>query len=399
MKIPDISIQQYDYQLPDERIRKIPLTDRSSAKLVTEENGFFQISTFKQLPDFLNSNDLLVMNNSRVIPARVFFRKETGALIEIMCLAPYQLTYVQAFEARGGVAYTAYVGGAKKWKSGFLSQTIQINEESVEVKVERIGQEKDAQIIAFSWKSNHTFSEIIEHLGNIPLPPYFERLPSLEDKDRYQTVFADQQGSVAAPTAGLHYDEEVLSKLKERSIPSAEVCLHVGAGTFKPVSSEKISEHEMHEEYFEVKVETVRSLLQCTGRVVAAGTTSLRTLESLYWLGVRCLKGIEPNEVEQWEPYQQETDISAQSALNALLDYCEKHNLEVVVAKSGICIVPGYSFRICQGLQTNFHQPKSTLILLVAAFIGEQWKDLYSFSLKNELSFLSYGDTMLLWRK
>ena len=223
MKIPDISIQQYDYQLPDERIRKIPLTDRSSAKLVTEENGFFQISTFKQLPDFLNPNDLLVMNNSRVIPARVFFRKETGAIIEIMCLAPYQLTYVQAFEARGGVAYTAYVGGAKKWKSGFLSQTIQINEESVEVRVERIGQEKDAQIIAFSWESNHTFSEIIEHLGNIPLPPYFERLPSLEDKDRYQTVFADQQGSVAAPTAGLHYDEEVLSKLKEKSIPSAEV--------------------------------------------------------------------------------------------------------------------------------------------------------------------------------
>jgi S-adenosylmethionine:tRNA ribosyltransferase-isomerase len=399
MKIPDISIQQYDYQLPDERIRKIPLSDRSSAKLVTEENGTFQISSFKQLPELLNSNDLLVMNNSRVIPARVFFRKETGALIEIMCLAPYQLTYVQAFEARGNVQYTAYVGGAKKWKSGYLSQTIQINKEEVEVRVERIGQEKDAQIIAFSWESNHTFSEIIEHLGSIPLPPYFERLPSLEDKDRYQTVFADQQGSVAAPTAGLHYDSEVLMKLKEKSIPTSEVCLHVGAGTFKPVSSEKISEHEMHEEYFEVKVETVRSLLQCTGRVVSAGTTSLRTLESLYWLGVRCINGQEPNEVTQWEPYQQETEISAESALNALLDHCKVNRVDVVVAKSGICIVPGYRFRICRGLQTNFHQPKSTLILLVAAFIGEQWKELYSFSLKNELSFLSYGDTMLLWRK
>lgn len=399
MRIPEIHIEQYDYHLPDERIRKIPLSDRSAAQLVYEQNGEFSISTFKHLPDLLEPNDLLVMNNSRVIPARVFFRKDTGALIEIMCLAPYQLTYVQAFEARASVNYTAYIGGAKKWKSGPLSQTIQLNDKSVEVKVERIGKEKDAHIVSFSWEGNYTFSEIIEHLGNIPLPPYFERLPSLEDKDRYQTVFANQQGSVAAPTAGLHYDDEVLTKLAARGIACQHVCLHVGAGTFKPVTSSTIAEHEMHEEYFEVTVETVKSLIACTGRIVAAGTTSLRTLESLYWLGVRCMNGQEPNEVTQWEPYQSNEPIPTHTALNALVSYGEKNNLEVIVAKSGICIVPGYVFRVCHGLQTNFHQPKSTLILLVAAFIGQQWKEVYDYSLKNQLSFLSYGDTMLLWRK
>jgi S-adenosylmethionine:tRNA ribosyltransferase-isomerase len=339
------------------------------------------------------------MNNSRVIPARVFFKKDSGAVIEIMCLAPFQLSYVEAFESRTSVKYTAYIGGAKKWKSGCLTQIIQIDTKEVKVQVERIGQEKDAYVVEFSWEGEYSFSEIIEHLGNIPLPPYFERLPSLEDKSRYQTVFADQQGSVAAPTAGLHYDACVLNKLAEKNITTQEVCLHVGAGTFKPVSSETISEHLMHEEYFEVTLETLETLISCKGRVVAAGTTSLRTLESLYWLGIRCLNGLEPNEVMQWEPYQGNSKTTAQEALEALYEYAQSHQLKVIVAKSGICIVPGYEFRICKGLQTNFHQPKSTLILLVAAFIGKSWKNLYDFSLANNLSFLSYGDTMLLWRK
>lgn len=398
MVIPEIQIKDFDYHLPDERIRKVPLTDRSEAKLVFRSKDNYEITSFKQLPDLLESSDLLVLNNSKVIPARVFFRKETGALIEIMCLAPYQMTYVQAFESRSSVTYIAYIGGAKKWKSGFLSQTISIHSETFEVKAQRLGTEKDAQVIQFSWEGNFTFSEVIEQLGSIPLPPYFERLPSLEDKDRYQTIFANQKGSVAAPTAGLHYDHFVFEALQKKGIARAEVCLHVGAGTFKPVSSDIIAEHAMHEEYFEVKLETIKSLLQCAGRIVAAGTTSMRTLESLYWLGVRCLKGQEPTEILQWEAYQEKTEINTRTALEALVAYAESNRLDVIVAKSGICIVPGYEFRVCQGLQTNFHQPKSTLILLVAAFMGPQWKELYEFSLNQGLSFLSYGDTMLLWR-
>jgi S-adenosylmethionine:tRNA ribosyltransferase-isomerase len=397
MAIPQIKIEDFDYSLPEDRIRVIPLEHRAAAKLLVYEKGVIVDSVFSELPNFLKKGDLLISNNSKVIPARIIFQKQSGAFIEIMCLAPFGISYTEAFSAHDSVSFTAYIGNSKRWKAGKLELKINWNNSSESVFIERKGIEKDAFIVEFSWSFNAVFSEVIEAIGQVPLPPYFQRKPVANDVGRYQTVFAKTEGSVAAPTAGLHYTQEVLQAISNIGVKQEEVCLHVGAGTFKPVSADRIEDHEMHAEFFEVTRECIQAILNCEGRVIAAGTTSMRTLESLYWLGVRVLEGKEANAVEQWESYLSSLSYSKEEALMALLNHLNATNRNSICASSSICIAPGYSFKICSGLQTNYHQPKSTLLLLVAAAIGEKWKDIYKHAMNNDYMFLSYGDTMLLW--
>jgi S-adenosylmethionine:tRNA ribosyltransferase-isomerase len=397
MAIPQIKIDDFDYNLPEDRIRVIPLEDRSSAKFLVYESGEIVDSVFYELPAFLKKGDLLISNNSKVIPARIIVQKGSGAFIEIMCLAPFGISYTEAFSCHDSVSFTAYIGNSKRWKDGKLELKIFWKGSIESVFIERKGTEKDAFVVEFSWKFNAVFSEVIEAIGQVPLPPYFQRKPVANDKDRYQTVFAKTEGSVAAPTAGLHYTKEVLQALSDVGVSQKEVCLHVGAGTFKPVSSEQIADHEMHAEFFEVTRECIQAVLECEGRVIAAGTTSMRTLESLYWLGVRVLEGKATDTIEQWEPYLSNVNHSREEALLALLKHLDETNRNSICASSSICIAPGYEFKICSGLQTNYHQPKSTLMLLVAAAVGEDWKRIYEHALNTDYMFLSYGDTMLLW--
>jgi len=397
MAIPQIEIEDFDYSLPEDRIRVIPLEERAAAKLLVYENGEITDSIFSELPNFLKEGDLLISNNSKVIPARIIFQKESGAFIEIMCLAPFGISYTEAFSAHDSVSFTAYIGNSKRWKEGKLELKINWNNSPESVFIERKGIEKDAFIVEFSWNFNAVFSEVIEAIGQVPLPPYFQRKPVANDVGRYQTVFAKTEGSVAAPTAGLHYTNEVLQAISNIGVKQEEVCLHVGAGTFKPVSAERIEDHEMHAEFFEVTRECIQTILNCEGRIIAAGTTSMRTLESLYWLGVRVLDGKEADAVEQWEPYLSYPSYSKEEALMALLSHLDATKRNSICASASICIAPGYSFKICSGLQTNYHQPKSTLLLLVAAAVGEEWKRIYLHAMNNDYTFLSYGDTMLLW--
>ena len=397
MAIPQIKIEDFDYSLPEDRIRVIPLEHRAAAKLLVYEKGVIVDSVFSELPNFLKKGDLLISNNSKVIPARIIFQKQSGAFIEIMCLAPFGISYTEAFSAHDSVSFTAYIGNSKRWKEGKLELKINWNNSSESVFIERKGIEKDAFIVEFSWSFNAVFSEVIEAIGQVPLPPYFQRKPVANDVGRYQTVFAKTEGSVAAPTAGLHYTQEVLQAISNIGVKQEEVCLHVGAGTFKPVSADRIEDHEMHAEFFEVTRECIQAILNCEGRVIAAGTTSMRTLESLYWLGVRVLEVKEADAVGQWESYLSSLSYSKEEALMALLNYLNATKRNSICASSSICIAPGYSFKICSGLQTNYHQPKSTLLLLVAAAVGEKWKDIYKHAMNNDYMFLSYGDTMLLW--
>ena len=397
MAIPQIKIEDFDYSLPEDRIRVIPLEHRAAAKLLVYEKGVIVDSVFSELPNFLKKGDLLISNNSKVIPARIIFQKQSGAFIEIMCLAPFGISYTEAFSAHDSVSFTAYIGNSKRWKEGKLELKINWNNSSESVFIERKGIEKDAFIVEFSWSFNAVFSEVIEAIGQVPLPPYFQRKPVANDVGRYQTVFAKTEGSVAAPTAGLHYTQEVLQAISNIGVKQEEVCLHVGAGTFKPVSADCIEDHQMHAEFFEVTRECIQAILNCEGRIIAAGTTSMRTLESLYWLGVRVLEVKEADAVGQWESYLSSLSYSKEEALMALLNHLNATNRNSICASSSICIAPGYSFKICSGLQTNYHQPKSTLLLLVAAAVGEKWKDIYKHAMKNDYMFLSYGDTMLLW--
>lgn len=397
MAIPQIEIGDFNYTLPEDRIRVIPLEERAASKLLVYEKGEITDSVFSELPNFLKEGDLLISNNSKVIPARIVFQKESGAFIEIMCLAPFGVSYTEAFSAHDRVSFTAYIGNSKRWKEGKLELKINWNRSHESVFIERTGIEKDAFVVTFTWNFNAVFSEVIEAIGQVPLPPYFQRKPVANDVSRYQTVFAKTEGSVAAPTAGLHYTKEVLQAIANAGVKQEQVCLHVGAGTFKPVSAERIEDHEMHAEFFEVTRECIQAILNCEGRVIAAGTTSMRTLESLYWLGVRVLEGKETGSVHQWESYSSDSSCTREEALKALLNHFDTTNRNSICASSSICIAPGYSFKICSGLQTNYHQPKSTLLLLVAAAVGEEWKRIYSHAMANEYMFLSYGDTMVLW--
>ena len=398
--IQEIAIAEYDYPLPDERIAKYPLAERDTSKLLLYKGGEIREEKFANLPNFIPQGALMVFNNTRVIQARLRFRKETGAQIEVFCLEPEQpADYQQMFQETKECVWQCLVGNSSRWKGGVLSQVINIGGVDVTLSVERVSSAA-VNLVRFFWDGGFTFAELLEAAGELPIPPYLNRKTEESDKNTYQTVYSKVKGSVAAPTAGLHFTPAVLSALDATGVQRGEVTLHVGAGTFKPVKSELIADHEMHEEYIEVQRALLERLVAAGGAAVAVGTTSVRTLESLYFLGEKVSENpaIEESElcVEQWEPYNREHTISTVEALTALLQWLDAKGLDRVHSHTRIMIAPGYTFRIVKAIVTNFHQPKSTLLLLVSAFIGGDWRSVYDFALENGFRFLSYGDSSLL---
>lgn len=410
----DISIVDYTYHLPDEKIAKYPLDERDASKLLIYQNGHIQKSTYQHIADFTPDNSLLIFNNTKVVEARLLFQKPSGSTIEIFCLEPHEqyLDITTAMRQQGKVWWKCLVGGASKWKPGqVLSKEILQDGKTIILEASFIAKNEDAFIIEMQWKPAHlSFAEILHFTGAIPLPPYIKRLPEETDKERYQTVYAKTDGSVAAPTAGLHFTNHIFGNLRQKNIEADYITLHVGAGTFMPVKTATIGEHEMHTEWVDIHRSTIEKLLSRTNRtIIAVGTTSLRTIESLYWLGLQDEFQLEkissPDQnsgllVTQWEPYvKREEEISVTQSLQNILNWMDSRNRQHIIFKTQILIVPGYPFKIATGLVTNFHQPQSTLLLLVAAFIGEDWRKVYSYALANEFRFLSYGDGSLLWRK
>ena len=398
--IQEIAIAEYDYPLPDERIAKYPLAERDTSKLLLYKGGEIIEEKFSNLPSFIPQGALMVFNNTRVIQARLRFRKETGAQIEVFCLEPEQpADYQQMFQETKECVWQCLVGNSSRWKGGVLSQVINIGGVDVTLSVERVSSAA-VNLVRFFWDGGFTFAELLEAAGELPIPPYLNRKTEESDKNTYQTVYSKVKGSVAAPTAGLHFTPAVLSALDATGVQRGEVTLHVGAGTFKPVKSELIADHEMHEEYIEVQRALLERLVAAGGAAVAVGTTSVRTLESLYFLGEKVSENpaIEESElcVEQWEPYNREHAISTVEALTALLQWLDAKGLDRVHSHTRIMIAPGYTFRIVKAIVTNFHQPKSTLLLLVSAFIGGNWRKVYDYALENGFRFLSYGDSSLL---
>ena len=398
--IQEIAIAEYDYPLPDERIAKYPLAERDTSKLLLYKGGNIHEEKFANLPSFIPQGALMVFNNTRVIQARLRFRKETGAQIEVFCLEPeepadYQLMFQETKEC----IWQCLVGNSSRWKSGVLSQVIEIDAVQVTLSVERVSSAA-VNLVRFFWDGGFTFAQLLEAAGELPIPPYLNRKTEESDMNTYQTVYSKVKGSVAAPTAGLHFTPAVLSALDAAGVQRGEVTLHVGAGTFKPVKSELIADHEMHEEYIEVQRGLLERIIAAGGAAVAVGTTSVRTLESLYFLGEKVCENPDVEEsdlcVGQWEPYNREHTLSTVEALTALLQWLDAKGLDRVHSHTRIMIAPGYKFRIVKAIVTNFHQPKSTLLLLVSAFIGGNWRKVYDFALENGFRFLSYGDSSLL---
>ena len=399
--IQEIAIAQYDYPLPDERIAKYPLAQRDASKLLLYKGGEIVEEKFSNLPLFIPSGALMVFNNTRVIQARLRFRKETGAQIEVFCLEPEQpCDYQQIFLETQQCVWQCLVGNSSRWKGGVLSQVIEVAGKEVTLSVERVSAAAAVNHVRFSWDGGCSFAELLEAAGELPIPPYLNRRTEESDTNTYQTVYSKVKGSVAAPTAGLHFTPGVLEALTAAGVQREEVTLHVGAGTFKPVKSELIADHEMHEEYIEVRKELLERLVSAGGEAVAVGTTSVRTLESLYFLGEKVNDNprIEEGElcVEQWAPYSREHKLSTVEALMALLQWLDAKGLDRVHSHTRIMIAPGYKFRVVKAIVTNFHQPKSTLLLLVSAFIGGDWRKVYDYALAHDFRFLSYGDSSLL---
>lgn len=400
--IPEIRIEDYNYGLDDARIAKYPLSERDASKLLHYCKGKVASYTFKDLPSLLPSGATMVFNDTKVVPARMHFQRETGAIIEIFCLEPLQPhEYNLAFAATSQTTWKCVIGNAKKWKDDILHLYNPASDPSID----RMGLEaqlvhRDGQTgeVCFHWKNAFPFSRVLECAGTIPIPPYLNRESEAIDKERYQTLYAHIRGSVAAPTAGLHFTQAVLDGIKARGIGMETLCLHVGAGTFLPVKSSRVSEHPMHREPFVVSRSLLEKLRSGQTPIVAVGTTSVRTLESLYYVGVSCLEKGEPADVEQWVPYEREYPYSTGEALSALIDYLDVHHLDHLVAGTRIIIVPGFPFRIVDKLITNFHQPESTLILLVSAFVDGDWRTIYDYALSHDFRFLSYGDSSLLER-
>lgn len=395
----DIQIKDYTYDLPDHRIAQHPLSERDASKLlISELDGRIRDAIFRNLPEEFNERDLLVFNETRVIRARLISPRGEGLKpIEIFCLEPYKTDIESAMSASNEVLFQCMVGNAKKWKDTPLSWEDEEGNHLLEA--EKVGREGGTFIVRFRWTNPMHFAAILETLGNIPLPPYMHRNVEPEDANRYQTVYATRDGSVAAPTAGLHFTDRVLEQIEANGSELGRVVLHVGAGTFKPVSSETMEGHEMHSEAIEVTQDLLKQLVS-KERITAVGTTSCRTLESLYWLGCQLLRGdsVDLNHVyiDQWEPYQHDSSPSRSTALQAVLDTMKERNAPILRGKTQIIIAPGYHYKVINRLITNFHQPGSTLILLVAAAIGEQWRKVYNHALLNDYRFLSYGDSSLL---
>ena len=399
--IQEIAIAEYDYPLPDERIAKYPLAERDTSKLLIYNKGVVCEECFSNLPQFVPQNSLMVFNNTKVIQARLRFRKETGALIEVFCLEPEQpCDYQQIFLETKECVWQCLVGNSNRWKGGVLSQCVTVAGKEVTLSVERVGGPAAVNHVRFTWDGGCSFAELLEAAGELPIPPYLNRATEESDTRTYQTVYSKVKGSVAAPTAGLHFTPAVLEALTAAGVEREEVTLHVGAGTFKPVKSELIADHEMHEEYIEVRKVLLEKLIAAGGSAVAVGTTSVRTLESLYFLGELVAENpaITHDElhVGQWTPYNREHSLSTVEALEALVTWLERNGLDRVHSHTQIMIAPGYTFRIVKAIVTNFHQPKSTLLLLVSAFVKGEWRKIYDYALANGFRFLSYGDSSLL---
>ena len=405
MNIKEIRIEDFDYALPDERIAKYPLTERDHSNLLHWQNGEIEQLHFYDLPDTLTHNDLLVYNNTKVIQARLHFQKETGATIEIFCLEPHApADYNLVFQENKSCVWKCLVGNSKKWKEGALKQTMYIKDILFQLEATRIESENAgmSHLVRFEWDNEEIlFSDILAHFGELPIPPYLNRATEEKDKETYQTVYSKIDGSVAAPTAGLHFTMDVLRRLALNGIREDEITLHVGAGTFQPVKSEEIGGHPMHREIISINKSTIEDLIASAGHIVAVGTTSVRTLESLYYLG--CHIALNPENpdlmVEQWEPYENNYTLTTQEALQNIIDYLNHNHLSALNAATRIMIVPSFQFRIVNKIITNFHQPKSTLLLLISAFVGiNNWRKIYDFAMENGFRFLSYGDSSLLER-
>lgn len=400
-KIQEIAIAEYDYPLPDERIAKYPLAQRDSSKLLLYNKGVVSEDVFSNLPKYIPQNALMVFNNTKVIQARLRFRKETGALIEVFCLEPeLPCDYQQIFLETKECVWQCLVGNSNRWKGGVLSQVVEIGCKNVTLSVERVGGPAAVNHVRFSWDGGVSFAELLEAAGELPIPPYLNRRTEESDTRTYQTVYSKIKGSVAAPTAGLHFTPAVLEALTAAGVEREEVTLHVGAGTFKPVKSELIADHEMHEEYIEVRKALIEKIVAAGGEAVAVGTTSVRTLESLYFLGELVAENpaVTQDElhVNQWTPYNREHTLTTVDSLRALLTWMERNGLDRVHSHTQIMIAPGYKYRIVKAIVTNFHQPKSTLLLLVSAFVNGDWRMIYDYAIANGFRFLSYGDSSLL---
>lgn len=406
MQPQHIRIADYNYPLPDERIAKFPLSQRDQSKLLVYRQGEVSQDTFCHLPEYLPQGALMVFNNTRVIQARLHFRKETGALIEIFCLEPaHPQEYQENFAARGASAWYCLVGNLKKWKEGGLQRTVTVGGEDVVVRATREGEHGTSHLIRFTWEGDASWAELLDAMGELPIPPYLNRDTEESDKTTYQTVYSKIKGSVAAPTAGLHFTPEVLAAIDARGIEREEVTLHVGAGTFKPVKSEEIGGHDMHTEHIAVQRSSIEALLRHGGEAIAVGTTSVRTLESLYYMGLRARQLMDAGQdtgegeelhIEQWMPYNVTATPTTVEALQSLLDYMMRHDMNVLHSSTQIIIAPGYEFHIVRRIVTNFHQPQSTLLLLVSAFVNGNWRSIYDYALNHDFRFLSYGDSSLL---
>jgi S-adenosylmethionine:tRNA ribosyltransferase-isomerase len=392
---------EFDYELPQHKIAMNPLENRHDSRLLLYKNGKIQEDTYRNVHKHLPENAHLVFNNSKVIAARILFKKTTGALIEIFLLEPASsMLHSHALCQKRSSNWQCLVGGVKKWKNDEVLESIVGIELNRTLKAKLITKQKEYCEVEFTWEDDVFFSEMIAHAGKIPLPPYIKRKTTFLDSERYQTIYAKTEGSVAAPTAGLHFTEETIQLLNNKGINHSFVTLHVGAGTFKPVTSETIAEHEMHQEYFEVNLNTLEILAESSKMIVAVGTTSLRTMESIYWIGVKLLiqKENDQTTLSQREniSLEKNSSFSKKEAFDAVLNMMKKNNLEILVGITGICIIPGYQFKVANALITNFHQPQSTLLLIIAAILGDQWKTVYQHALDNDFRFLSYGDGSLL---
>lgn len=403
MTIKDIQIKDFNYPLPDERIAKHPLTEREQCKMLMYRNGDIQDLHFYDVPKLLPPKSMLVYNNTRVINARLRFQKPNGgATIEIFCLEPLApRDYAQVFQTTSECKWLCFVGNSKRWKSGCLSQIVNVNGCNVELSATRGEQKGNAFEIIFTWNNlNTTFASLLEAIGEIPIPPYLNRNTEESDSSDYQTVYSHIEGSVAAPTAGLHFTDEVLAECDRQGITRRELTLHVGAGTFQPVKSDSIGEHSMHTEFISVERSLLVDLINAHSNVIAVGTTSVRTLESLYYIGLTLLKNPDATEeelrVKQWAPYEQEYSVPTAEALQAIIDHIDRIGSDRYIGSTQIMIAPSFKFRVIRGMITNFHQPQSTLLLLVSAFVDGNWKAIYDHALAHDYRFLSYGDSSLL---
>ena len=397
-----IKISEFNYPLPDERIAKFPLSVRDESKLLVYRQGEVSEDRFTSLPDYLESGEMMVFNNTKVIQARLHFRKETGALIEVFCLEPIEPNdYVLSFQQTQKCSWLCMVGNLKKWKEGALKREVKVKGRTITLTATRGECRGTSHWIDFEWNDNTlTFADVLEAVGELPIPPYLNRETQESDKQTYQTVYSKIKGSVAAPTAGLHFTERVLKALDGKGIDREELTLHVGAGTFKPVKSEEIEGHEMHTEYISVNRRTIEKLIAHGGKTIAVGTTSVRTLESLYYIGILIHQNPEANQeelhVKQWMPYEPHPALTPVESLQGILTYLDRHGMEALHTSTQIIIAPGYEYKIVKKIVTNFHQPQSTLLLLVSAFVKGDWKKIYDYALSHDFRFLSYGDSSLL---